>query len=186
MIAAREVTVVNVACPGVAFSFCRWIGCVDDVGVAGVGALVEMLGRVPDGRKPRGGRHRVGSALAVTAFAVLAGAQRTGKSGTRPRTCGKSCWRCRRVPRRRVFGGLEPADEQDQYTGTSSLAGYVTSGSFSGRRSSFVGFRLPGAPRPALVLSTPNRIPSRSHRNTEKQPPTPFLARSLQWNAFGR
>lgn len=48
-----------------------------------MGALVEMLGRVPDPRKPRGVRHRVGSVLAVTVFAVLAGACNFREAGDR-------------------------------------------------------------------------------------------------------
>ena len=48
---------------------------VGEAGVAGVGRLVEMLGRVPDPRKPRGLRHQIGAVLAVTVFAVLAGAR---------------------------------------------------------------------------------------------------------------
>lgn len=54
-----------------------------DVGVAAVGRLVEMLSRVPDPRKPRGVRHRVGSVLAVTVFAALAGAGTFRESGDR-------------------------------------------------------------------------------------------------------
>lgn len=54
-----------------------------DVGVAAVGRLVEMLGRVPDPRKPRGVRHRVGSVLAVTVFAALAGAGNFREAGDR-------------------------------------------------------------------------------------------------------
>jgi predicted transposase YbfD/YdcC len=54
-----------------------------DVGVAAVGRLVEMLGRVPDPRKPRGVRHRIGSVLAVTVFAALAGAGNFREAGDR-------------------------------------------------------------------------------------------------------
>jgi predicted transposase YbfD/YdcC len=54
-----------------------------DVGVAAVGRLVEMLSRVPDPRKPRGVRHRVGSVLAVTVFAALAGAGNFREAGDR-------------------------------------------------------------------------------------------------------
>jgi predicted transposase YbfD/YdcC len=54
-----------------------------DVGVAAVGRLVEMLERVPDPRKPRGVRHRVGSVLAVTVFAALAGAGSFREAGDR-------------------------------------------------------------------------------------------------------
>jgi predicted transposase YbfD/YdcC len=42
-----------------------------------------MLGRVPDPRKPRGVRHRIGSVLAVTVFAVLAGARNFREAGDR-------------------------------------------------------------------------------------------------------
>ena len=54
-----------------------------DVGVAAVSRLVEMLSRVPDPRKPRGVRHRVGSVLAVTVFAALAGAGNFREAGDR-------------------------------------------------------------------------------------------------------
>lgn len=46
-----------------------------DAGVAGARMLVEMLGGVADPRKPRGIRHRIATVLAVTVFAVLAGAR---------------------------------------------------------------------------------------------------------------
>jgi DDE_Tnp_1-associated len=59
------------------------LGASWDVGVAAVGRLVEMLSRVPDPRKPRGVRHRVGSVLAVTVFAALAGASNFRKAGDR-------------------------------------------------------------------------------------------------------
>jgi predicted transposase YbfD/YdcC len=42
-----------------------------------------MLSRVPDPRKPRGVRHRVGSVLAVTVFAALAGARNFREAGDR-------------------------------------------------------------------------------------------------------
>lgn len=45
------------------------LGGASDAGVAGV----RTLGGVPDPRKPRGVRHRIGAVLAVTVFAVLAG-----------------------------------------------------------------------------------------------------------------
>jgi predicted transposase YbfD/YdcC len=51
--------------------------------VAGVGKLVEMLGGVADPRKPRGVRHRIGAVLAVTVFAVLAGARNFREAGDR-------------------------------------------------------------------------------------------------------
>lgn len=54
-----------------------------DVGVVAVGRLVEMLSRVPDPRKPRGVRHRIGSVLAVTVFAALAGAGNFREAGDR-------------------------------------------------------------------------------------------------------
>lgn len=54
-----------------------------NAGMAGVRALVEMLGRVADPRKPRGVRHRLGAVLAVTVFAVLAGARNFREAGDR-------------------------------------------------------------------------------------------------------
>jgi hypothetical protein len=51
--------------------------------VAGVGKLVEMLGGVADPRTPRGVRHRIGGVLAVTVFAVLAGARNFREAGDR-------------------------------------------------------------------------------------------------------
>lgn len=59
------------------------VGVPEDAGVAGVGKLVEMLGRVPDPRKPRGVRHRIDVVLAVTVFAVLAGARNFREAGDR-------------------------------------------------------------------------------------------------------
>jgi predicted transposase YbfD/YdcC len=50
-------------------------------GVAGVVTLVEMLGQVADPRKPRGIRHGIGAVLAVTVFAVLAGARNFREAG---------------------------------------------------------------------------------------------------------
>ncbi|WP_190816281.1 transposase family protein [Saccharopolyspora pogona] len=57
------------------------LGASWDVDVAAVGRLVEMLGRVPDPRKPRGVRHRIGSVLTVTVFAALAGARNFREAG---------------------------------------------------------------------------------------------------------
>jgi predicted transposase YbfD/YdcC len=46
-----------------------------DTGVAGVRALVDMLGEVADPRQARGVRHRIGTVLTVMVLAVLAGAR---------------------------------------------------------------------------------------------------------------
>jgi hypothetical protein len=54
-----------------------------DAGMAGVRALVEMLGRVADPCKARGVRHQLGAVLAVTVFAVLAGARNFWEAGDR-------------------------------------------------------------------------------------------------------
>lgn len=45
--------------------------------------LVAMLSEVSDPRQPRGLRHRIGSLLAVTVFAVLAGARNFREAGDR-------------------------------------------------------------------------------------------------------
>lgn len=58
-------------------------GEVRDAGVAGVRKLVAMLSQVADPRKPRGVRHQVGTVLAVTVFAVLAGARNFREAGDR-------------------------------------------------------------------------------------------------------
>jgi len=70
---------VQDSCSSIAGEF----GASWDVGVAAVGRLVEMLSRVPDPRKPRGVRHRIGSVLAVTVFAALAGAGNFREAGDR-------------------------------------------------------------------------------------------------------
>jgi predicted transposase YbfD/YdcC len=46
-----------------------------DAGVAGIRALVDMLGGVADPRHARGVRHQIGAVLAVMVLAVLAGAR---------------------------------------------------------------------------------------------------------------
>lgn len=54
-----------------------------DAGVAGVGKLLDMLGRVTDPRHVRGIRFQVGTVLAVMVFAVLAGARNFREIGDR-------------------------------------------------------------------------------------------------------
>lgn len=58
-------------------------GEMPDAGLAGVRKLVAMLSEVSDPRKPRGLRHRIGTVLAVTVFAVLAGATNFREAGDR-------------------------------------------------------------------------------------------------------
>jgi predicted transposase YbfD/YdcC len=71
------------SCSPIAGGFDESVEIGADVGVVAVGRLVEMLSRVPDPRKPRGVRHRVGSVLAVTVFAALAGAGSFREAGDR-------------------------------------------------------------------------------------------------------
>ncbi|WP_285509996.1 ISAs1 family transposase [Actinokineospora sp. NBRC 105648] len=54
-----------------------------DPGVAGVRALVDMLGGIADPRDVRGIRFRIGTVLAVMVFAVLAGARNFREIGDR-------------------------------------------------------------------------------------------------------
>ncbi|WP_190814853.1 ISAs1 family transposase [Saccharopolyspora pogona] len=78
-----SVSHVQDSCSPIAGGFGASVEIGMDVGVAAVGGLVEMLSRVPDPRKPRGVRHRVGSVLAVTVFAALAGAGNFREAGDR-------------------------------------------------------------------------------------------------------
>lgn len=63
---------------------------------------MDMLGRVADPRSPRGIRHRMGTVLAVTVFAVLAGARNFREAGDRAADLPQELLAlagCRRHPR---------------------------------------------------------------------------------------
>lgn len=65
----------HVPCSSSVLAVAEQSGPLPDVGLSGVGLLVDLLAGVPDPRDPRGVRHTIGAALSVMVFAVLAGAR---------------------------------------------------------------------------------------------------------------
>jgi DDE_Tnp_1-associated len=71
IVAEQEATVVSVARPG----FVRPVHWSPNAGIAGIRALVDMLGQVTDPRHARGVRHQISVVLTMIVLAVLAGAR---------------------------------------------------------------------------------------------------------------